>query len=270
MESLFSGVLYWLVDHPAISHYEWKQGQTFGSSPAFVAAAVTAYLFTALFLRHYGDLRPLSSAVLRRITAAHNVFLCLLSLAMAAGCSLAVLRQVPAGDWSWVVCFPAGRTPPHGPTFFWAHVAYFSKILEFADTLLILLSGPRGVRRLTFLHLYHHSLVVVTSYLGLATSQTMLPVGIVTNAAVHVVMYAYYLLTGLGHRPPWKRAVTECQIVQFVFAFVVSGLMLYYHFTGSGCSGIWAWCFNAVFVASLLALFLNFHNTNYNPKNKEP
>ena len=57
--------------------------------------------------------------------------------------------------------------------------------------------------------------------------------------------------------------MTDVQIVQFVFSFGVSGLMLYYHFTGIGCSGIWGWCFNAVFNASLLGLFLDFHVRSY-------
>lgn len=108
-------------------------------------------------------------------------------------------------------------------------------------------------------------------YVWLYTSQSLLPVALVTNSAVHTLMYAYYFLCAVGRRPPWKRAVTDCQIVQFVFSFAVSGLMLYYHFTGEGCSGIWGWCFNAVFNASLLALFVDFHAKNYarRKKNKD-
>jgi hypothetical protein len=83
-------------------------------------------------------------------------------------------------------------------------------------------------------------------------------------------MYSYYFLTTVGIRPPWKRAVTDCQIVQFVFSFGVSGVMLYYHFgSGGGCSGMKAWCFNAVFNASLLALFLNFHLKSYASNSKK-
>lgn len=63
--------------------------------------------------------------------------------------------------------------------------------------------------------------------------------------------------------------VTDVQIVQFMFSFAVSGLMLYYHFSGIGCSGIWGWCFNAVFNASLLGLFLDFHFRNYARRKKE-
>nr|GMC83618.1 elongation of fatty acids protein 3-like [Ipomoea batatas] len=268
MAALFSAVHYWLVEHPFISQYEWKQGHTLGSSSLFLAVTVTAYLAVTFSLHRFAFLPPLSAAVLRRITAAHNLILCLLSLAMAVGCSLAVFHQMPNRDWRWAVCFPANRTPTRGPTFFWAHVFYFSKILEFIDTLLIVLSGSRS-RRLSFLHVYHHAVVVVMCYLWLSTAQTLLPVALVTNASVHVLMYAYYLLCALGRRPRWKRLVTDCQIIQFVFSFLVSGLMLYYHFTGPGCSGILGWCFNAVFNASLLALFLDFHSKNYHAKKKD-
>lgn len=107
-------------------------------------------------------------------------------------------------------------------------------------------------------------------YLWLSTSQTLFPVALVTNASVHVVMYGYYLLSALGHRPWWKRLVTDLQIIQFVFSFGISGLMLYYHFSrSSGCSGILGWCFNAVFNASLLLLFVDFHSKNYANKRKE-
>lgn len=58
--------------------------------------------------------------------------------------------------------------------------------------------------------------------------------------------------------------VTEFQIAQFKYSFVVMAVMLGFHFTGSsGCSGIWGWCFNVVFYASLLVLFVDFHTKNY-------
>ena len=57
--------------------------------------------------------------------------------------------------------------------------------------------------------------------------------------------------------------MTDCQIVQFLFSFVVSGWMLYYHFWGDGCSGFLGWCFNAVFNVSLFVLFLDFHRKSY-------
>lgn len=276
MEAIFTTIHYYLVDHPTISKYEWKPNQTPGASPQFLTATVLTYLLLTLTLHRTQLLPPLNPTLLRQISAAHSLTLLLLSLTMAVGCSLSALSQMP--DPTWLFCFPAAasnQTPPRGPVFFWAHVFYFSKLLEFVDTLLIILSSGSGSkRRLSFLHVYHHAVVVVMCYVWLATSQSLMPVALVTNACVHVLMYGYYMMCACGVRPRWKRAVTDCQIVQFVFSFGVSGVMLYYHFTSTGvrgaggCSGIWGWCFNAGFNASLLALFLDFHSKNYDAQRR--
>ncbi|XP_073123562.1 fatty acid elongase 3-like [Henckelia pumila] len=267
MATLYSTIHYWLVDHPTISQYEWKPNHTVGASKFFVTLTVSTYLTLTFSLHHFPVLPTLPPAALRLITATHNLVLCSLSFFMAIGCTLSALHQSPPHNLTWPICFPLRHTPPRGPTFFWAHVFYFSKILEFIDTLLILLSGSRS-RRLSFLHVYHHAVVVVMCYLWLSTSQSLFPVALVTNASVHVLMYGYYLLCAVGIRPSWKRLVTDCQIIQFVFSFLISGLMLYLHFSGSGCEGILGWCFNAIFNASLLALFLDFHLQNYAKKKK--
>ena len=40
--------------------------------------------------------------------------------------------------------------------------------------------------------------------------------GLLTNTAVHVVMYYYYFLTTQGISPWWKKYITSFQIVQFM------------------------------------------------------
>ncbi|PRQ19933.1 putative very-long-chain 3-oxoacyl-CoA synthase [Rosa chinensis] len=255
-----SNLQYWLVEHPSILHFSWTEGQTPASTPLFLILALLSYLSLTLLLTRL-PLSPLNPALLKPISALHNLTLLLLSLIMAVACTLSILSSP-----SSTLCF-SPHTNPTGPLFFWAYVFYLSKILELLDTLFIILSG--SLRRLSFLHVYHHATVLVMCYLWLHTRQSLFPVALVTNASVHVLMYAYYMLCAVGIRPRWKRAVTDCQIVQFVFSFAVSGRMLYLHFSGSGCSGIWGWCFNAVFNASLLALFLDFHGKSYaGPKDK--
>ncbi|EAZ28276.1 hypothetical protein OsJ_12248 [Oryza sativa Japonica Group] len=135
------------------------------------------------------------------------------------------------------------------------------RVYELGDTLLILL----GRRPLTLLHVYHHAAVIAMCYLWLATRQSLMPIALATNAAVHVAMYGYYLCCSLGLRwpPRWKRAVTELQIAQFLFSFAASAVMLWRHFAAGGCEGMAGWAFNAVFNASLLALFLDFHGAAY-------
>lgn len=39
--------------------------------------------------------------------------------------------------------------------------------------------------------------------------------GLLTNTAVHVLMYYYYFLTTQGVSPWWKKHITTFQIVQF-------------------------------------------------------
>ncbi|KAG2703706.1 hypothetical protein I3843_06G141100 [Carya illinoinensis] len=263
MSHFSSALQYWLVKHPIIFHFSWTQGQTLGSSPLFLTLTVLSYLFLTFLLSRL-PLPPIRPSLFKSITAVHNLVLLVFSLIMALGCSVSTLSYAP--HLLWVICLPP-KTPPNGPIFFWAYMFYLSKILEFIDTLLIIVSN--STRRLTFLHVYHHAAVVIMCYIWLQTSQSMFPLVLVTNASVHVLMYAYYLCCVLGVRPRWKRLLTECQIAQFLSSFVVLGMMLYYHFTGSGCSGVWGWCFNTVFYSSLLALFLDFHAKNYaNSKNE--
>ncbi|KAH9751731.1 Very-long-chain 3-oxoacyl-CoA synthase [Citrus sinensis] len=267
--SITSTLQYWLVNHPQILNFTWTQNQTPASSPHFLILSILTYLSLTLILYHISTSTspsPSSSPligphILKPITAVHNLTLLLLSLVMAVGCTLSIVLHSP--DLRHTLCFPP-TISPSGPLFFYAYIFYLSKILEFLDTLLIILSN--SIQRLTFLHVYHHATVVVMCYLWLQTKQSLFPIALVTNASVHVIMYGYYLLCVMGLRPKWKRLVTDCQIVQFVFSFVVSVLMLYYHFTGFGCSGILGWCFNAVFNASLLPLFVNFHSKSYAKK----
>lgn len=262
--SLLSRARWLLVEHPAVASFRWQPGRTVGATPSFAAAVICGYLAAVLVLRRLvlPRLPALPPPALRALSASHNAVLLALSAAMAAGCALSTAATAPAPRWAWAFCFPPrGATEASGPVFFWAHVFYLSKVYELGDTLLILLAR----RPLTLLHVYHHALVVAMCYLWLATRQSLMPVALVTNAGVHVVMYSYYLSCSVGLRWPgrWKRAVTELQIAQFLFSFAASVVMLWLHFAAGGCEGMAGWVFNAVFNASLLALFLNFHGAAY-------
>ncbi|CAL9038708.1 unnamed protein product [Musa banksii] len=59
-------------------------------------------------------------------------------------------------------------------------------------------------------------------YVWLSTSQSLMPIALVTNAVVYVAMYAYYLSSSTDYCWPlcWKRAITELQIAQFVFSYL--------------------------------------------------
>ncbi|CAL0300784.1 unnamed protein product [Lupinus luteus] len=251
---------HWLVYHPTILNFSWNPPLTPFSSLPLLSFSLFSYLSLSLILPSL----PLPPLSLKPITSLHSLSLFLLSLLMSFSTILS-LFSLPLSPRA-ILCFPP-HTKPNGPLFFWAYIFYLSKFLELFDTLLIILS--RNFRRLSFLHVYHHATVLVMCYLWLHTSQSLFPIALITNASVHVIMYGYYFLTALGIRPRWKRLVTDSQILQFVFSFAVSVVMLYYHFYGGGCSGIWGWCFNALFNASLLGLFVDFHLKSYARGNKD-
>ncbi|WCJ18265.1 GNS1/SUR4 membrane protein family [Euphorbia peplus] len=264
----FNLLPYWVVSHPKIHNFEWKQGQTPASSLLFLTLTVTSYLSITLFISRAASRSSFTTnpRVLRMVSAFHNLFLLSLSLLMAAGSGLSIVTLLPT--WDTAACFPM-NTQPKGPLFFWAYVFYLSKILEFMDTVLIIL-GNNSKRRLSFLHLYHHSTVVVMCYISLNTSQSMFPGVLMINSLVHVIMYFYYFLCTVGLRPRWKKFVTDCQIWQFFSSFATMACIFYYHFTGNGCSGILGWCFDAVYIASLLVMFLDFHSKNYSKEDLKP
>ncbi|KAJ4731050.1 Elongation of very long chain fatty acids protein 5 [Rhynchospora pubera] len=261
LSGFYDCLRWYLVDQPTISDFHWQPGPTlFASHLSFATTAVISYLSLTLLL-HF-NLLPLPSIpppLLKFISALHNLFLLSISILMATGCALSS-AFLPSPKH--LFCFPP-NTSSSGSVFYWTYIFYLSKLYELFDTLLILLA--RDKRRLTFLHVYHHALVIVMCYVWLSTSQSLVPIALVTNATVHVVMYAYYFSCSVGLRWParWKRVVTEVQICQFVFSFAASVVFLWYHFAGGGCEGINGWLFNAVFNASLLILFLNFHTNAY-------
>ncbi|XVF45745.1 hypothetical protein PTKIN_Ptkin02bG0231000 [Pterospermum kingtungense] len=251
----------WLVYHPKILEFSWNYGETRGSSRKFITLTVLSYISFTFILSLY---RPsIARPVLKSISAVHNVFILSLSVVMALGSFVSMLSTVPT--FTTLVCFPKG-TSATGPLFFWAYVFYLSKIVEFVDTLLIILSN--SMKRLSFLHVYHHSMVVIMCYMCLDSAQSSFSMVMFTNCVVHVVMYTYFFMTTIGMRPKWKKFVTDFQLVQFWASFLIMAMLVFYHFTGAGCSGILSWCFNAAFIVSLLFLFSDFHAKSYNPKVK--
>ncbi|MQM06950.1 hypothetical protein Taro_039780 [Colocasia esculenta] len=153
---LYAIMRWWLVEHPVVASFERNPLRTWGAPSFFPTSAVLAYLAFTLLLRPlllHGRSTPLCCRFVRLISPLHNAFLLLLSLAMAIGCSLATAAQMPFP--SWLFCFP----PP--PT-------------------ALLPADPR----LSFLHVYHHAIVVVMCYLWLTARQLLLLVALVTNASV--------------------------------------------------------------------------------------
>ncbi|XP_045493152.1 elongation of very long chain fatty acids protein AAEL008004-like [Colias croceus] len=109
---------------------------------------------------------------------------------------------------------------------------YFAlKLIELLDTIFFVLR--KSYRQVSSLHLHHHSLMPMASWIAIKYipgGQCVL-VGWV-NSFVHVIMYGYYLISGMGPQYKkylwWKKYVTVLQLVQFAFIFCHSIRSLFY------------------------------------------
>ena len=105
-----------------------------------------------------------------------------------------------------------------------AYYYYIAKIVELLDTVFFVLR--KNQYQVTFLHVYHHTVMVMWSfyYLKYAFGEQGVLIGFM-NSFVHIIMYSYYLLAGLGPHMKkylwWKKYLTGLQLVQFVTMITV-------------------------------------------------
>ncbi|KAG0424366.1 hypothetical protein HPB47_028414 [Ixodes persulcatus] len=96
----------------------------------------------------------------------------------------------------------------------------FVRITDLMDTIFFV--ATKKFSHITYLHVVHHSLVVLNGwlYLNFGGGGQLIMV-LCFNTLVHVVMYGYYFLSSLGPRIQkylwWKRYLTRLQIFQIAF-----------------------------------------------------
>ncbi|XP_024889864.1 elongation of very long chain fatty acids protein AAEL008004-like, partial [Temnothorax curvispinosus] len=79
--------------------------------------------------------------------------------------------------------------------------------------------------QITFLHVYHHTIMAVFSwcYLKFLPGEQGVIIGFL-NFLVHVIMYSYYLIAALGPKYKkylwWKKYMTSIQLLQFVLILI--------------------------------------------------
>lgn len=132
-----------------------------------------------------------------------------------------------------------------------------SKILDFVDTYLIILSCKW--RQLTVLHVYHHASVLLAFWFNLALMYDGdIYITILLNSGVHAVMYTYYFLSLHTRDIWWKRYLTMLQILQFAM-YNIHGVVLIQ------CRNIPVQIAITylIYVQSLLWLFLHFFTRSY-------
>ncbi|XP_034824856.1 very long chain fatty acid elongase 7-like [Maniola hyperantus] len=113
------------------------------------------------------------------------------------------------------------------------YLYFIAKFTELMDTMFFVLRKKDN--QVTFLHVYHHTLMLWTSWLTLKyePSYSLVFLGTI-NSYVHVIMYAYYGLSAFPEMEKylwWKKYITRMQLTQFVLILVHALANLKY----SGC-----------------------------------
>jgi len=112
------------------------------------------------------------------------------------------------------------------------------------------------------LNVYHHSIILLVSWMWLEFAASLQYWGIVLNTAVHIAMYAYFGIACLGYTLPTvcRSAITLLQISQFVVSIVlfVANVRLD-QFTPNHppCVGQWPVYVSLVFNLTLLSEFVS-------------
>jgi elongation of very long chain fatty acids protein 6 len=116
---------------------------------------------------------------------------------------------------------------------FWCLLFVYSKIFEFGDTLFVVLRKTP----LNFLHWYHHITVLLYSWHGLATRNTLGPWFSTMNFGVHSFMYSYYMFKAMGFKISGSvaKAITVMQLSQ-----MAAGLFLLLSAVWAKWIGEWA------------------------------
>ncbi|XP_065070634.1 very long chain fatty acid elongase 4-like [Rhopilema esculentum] len=139
---------------------------------------------------------------------------------------------------------------------------YFSKVIEFIDTVFFVLR--KKDEQISFLHVYHHATMPFLWWIGVkwvpgGQSTYAAPI----NAFVHVVMYMYYGLSALGPEYQkylwWKKYLTQLQLFQFFFALIHSTHSWYTDCPFPG----WMYAALNLYLVSFIFLFGNFYLQAY-------
>ncbi|XP_078620241.1 very long chain fatty acid elongase 6-like [Branchiostoma floridae x Branchiostoma japonicum] len=178
-----------------------------------------------------------------------------------------LVSDVREHGFEWTLCSATWYRDP--VLHLWGSAFAFSKVLEFGDTVFIILRK----QKLIFLHWYHH--VTVLFYVWLSYKEQLAGGRwfIALNYGVHATMYMYYAARAAGIYIPRKVAmvITSSQTLQMVIGCVINYVSYKLLFVDKvpGCSAsLTNIVVSSVMYFSYLLLFLHFFYGAYVRKSK--
>lgn len=202
-----------LINSPQMS--EWFSSNF---NVSLVCAAV--YVLAIYFGQKYMEDKPKFD--LRRPMILWSLFLSIFSILGAIRLSIIFFHLYRTEGVRGVIC--AQGFQYKGPIIrFWGPIFIMSKVVEFVDTLFIVLRK----QKLIFLHWYHHATVSIYCWWMYGEK---FPGGVVfmtVNIFIHSIMYTYYALraSGVKVRKPIAVAITSSQIIQMVVGSITMYLI---------------------------------------------
>lgn len=132
---------------------------------------------------------------------------------------------------------------------------------------------------MSFLHIYHHTTIAWAWWIALRFSPGGdIYFGALLNSFIHVLMYSYYALALMKVNCPWKRYLTQAQLLQFtsvVVYTIATAYQHYYYLPHEAIEGeqpslrtYYFCCVVQVFeMVSLFVLFSLFYKRSYSQRN---
>jgi len=148
----------------------------------------------------------------------------------------------------------------------WIH--YTDKYLEFLDTYFMVLRGKMD--QVSFLHIYHHATIAWAWW----AAMNLWPggdayFGALLNSWIHVMMYSYYTLSLLKIRCPWKKYLTQAQLMQFLTVLAYTAVSYYMLPRDANWRHVGAHAIQTAEMISLFVLFLHFYQRAYLKKKRD-
>uniref|UniRef100_A0A1A9W5Z7 Elongation of very long chain fatty acids protein n=1 Tax=Glossina brevipalpis TaxID=37001 RepID=A0A1A9W5Z7_9MUSC len=230
------------------------------SSPGYMLILLLLYLVFVLFI---GPrlMENRKAFLLRRTLQVYNTFQILYNLFMIITLSFKktyIIEKLISNNCQ------VHRTPDElldSSVCGWYYL--LSKIIDLLDTIFIVLRKKQS--QVSFLHVYHHSIMVITSWtiLKYVPMTEEFAFGYLLNNMVHVMMYFYYLVAAMGPQYQkllwWKKYMTRIQLGQFVFILLYLAAMVM-----KGCELSQGVKLGLILNASVfLLLFADFYRKTY-------
>lgn len=143
---------------------------------------------------------------------------------------------------------------------YFVFVHYMSKYLDYLDTVFIILRGKEK-QQLSFLHVYHHASIgmIWGSLLYIGHGNGTAAFGGLINSVIHCIMYSHYFFTSLGYENPFKKLITQVQLLQFAMCILHALCVLGFEVV---LPRPYAWA-QFVYHIQMLVLFGHFYRKSY-------